>query len=409
MSPILEFGLIALGLYTAGWISQRLGISAIVGYILLGIILGPHGIYTLYQETELIELLGELGIVLLLFYLGLEFSLSRFLESGRSTLLAGSLDLVNLVVGVGVGLVLGLGWLASLFLGGIVYISSSGVIAKLLAERDLVAYPETERTLGVLVFEDLAMVVILTGLGLITLGGGLIDALGVLFFLLIALLLLRFGRGLVDRLLSREGEAFVLLSLALVVLFSVLAKSLGFPEAVAAFLFGMVVAESRFKERVEQTLQSWHSVGAAVFFLGFGLHVDARAAVKQLPAALLLVVVTIVANMMTGYLSGRWSGLSRRASVGHGLMLLPRGEFSLVIAGLAAGVTSLPQETRTALSGMSSLYVIAMVVIGSFVFRYFDQINGWLEAKLKTPAERQAEATRQRELDAMRLDEKSLR
>ncbi len=316
---------------------------------------------------------------------------------------------MNLVVGVGVGLVLGLGWLASLFLGGIVYISSSGVIAKLLAERDLVAYPETERTLGVLVFEDLAMVVILTGLGLITLGGGLIDALGVLVFLLLALLLLRFGRGLVDRLLSREGEAFVLLSLALVVLFSVLAKSLGFPEAVAAFLFGMVVAESRFKERVELTLQSWHSVGAAVFFLSFGLHVDARAAVKQLPAALLLVGVTVVANMATGYLSGRLSGLSRRASVGHGLMLLPRGEFSLVIAGLAAGVTVLPQETKTALSGMSSLYVIAMVVIGSFVFRYFDQINAWLEAKLKTPAERQAEAARQRELDAMRLDEKSLR
>ncbi len=404
MSPILELGVIALGLYVAGWLSRKVGLSSIVGYILLGLLLGPYGVYTLYETTPITAMLGELGIIMLLFYMGLEFSLRRFLEGGRATTLSGTLDLLNFVVGVLIGFLLGMGWLAALFLGGIVYISSSGVIAKLLSERDLIAYPEAERTLGVLVFEDLAMVVILGGLGLVTAGGGIADFAGVAVFLILYALFLRFGRGVLERLLGREGEALVLLSLALVVLFSVGAKSLGFPEAVAAFLLGMMVAESRFKDRLEATLHPWYDVAAAAFFLDFGLHVDVVSALGQLPAALLLVVATIVVNMLTAYASGRLSGLSKRASVGHGLMLLPRGEFSLVIVGLAAGAAAIPEATREALVGMTSLYVIVMVILGSVVFRYYDEVNTWLAEWLKTPAQRERERARQRELDSMRLD-----
>ena len=172
MSPLLELGAIALGLYVAGWLSQKIGLSSIVGYILLGLLLGPYGVYTLYETTQITAMLGELGIIMLLFYMGLEFSLGRLFRRGtRDFTVSGTLDLLNFAVGVGIGFLLGMGWLAALFLGGIVYISSSGVIAKLLSERDLIAYPEAERTLGVLVFEDLAMVVILGGLGLVTRGG----------------------------------------------------------------------------------------------------------------------------------------------------------------------------------------------------------------------------------------------
>ena len=404
MSPLLELGVITLGLYVAGWLSRKVGLSSIVGYILLGLLLGPYGVYTLYETTPITAMLGELGIIMLLFYMGLEFSLGRFFEGGRATTLSGTLDLLNFVVGVLIGFLLGMGWLAALFLGGIVYISSSGVIAKLLSERDLIAYPEAERTLGVLVFEDLAMVVILGGLGLVTAGGGIADFAGVAVFLILYALFLRFGRGVLERLLGREGEALVLLSLALVVLFSVGAKSLGFPEAVAAFLFGMMVAESRFKDRLEATLHPWYDVAAAAFFLDFGLHVDVVSALGQVPAALLLIVATVVVNMLTAYASGRLSGLSKRASVGHGLMLLPRGEFSLVIVGLAAGALAIPEATREALVGMTSLYVIVMVILGSVVFRYYDEVNTWLAGWLKTPAQREREEARQRELDSMRLD-----
>ena len=404
MTPILELGFIAVGLYVAHWISQKIGLSSIVGYIVLGLLLGPYGVVTLYETTEITAMLAELGIILLLFYMGLEFSLPRFLEGGKSMTLAGSIDLLNFAAGFGLGLLFGFGWLAALFLGGIVYISSSGVIAKLLAERNLIAYPEAERTLGVLVYEDLAMVVILGGLGIVTAGGGLADFAGVGIFLVLYLLLLRFGRPILERLFSREGESLVLLALALVVLFSIGAKSLGFPEAVAAFLLGMLIADSPFKDRLEETLYPWYDVAAAAFFLDFGLHVNVVSAFSQLPAALLLVAVTIVVNMFTAYVSGRLSGLSQRGSIGHGLMLLPRGEFSLVIVGLAGGVTMLPESTRAALTGMTSLYVIVMVIIGSLVFRYYDEVTTWLAQWLKSDEQREREAARQSELDQVTLD-----
>lgn len=404
MTPIIEFGVIALGLYAAGWLSQRVGLSAVIGYILLGLLLGPYGVYTLYETTEITAVLGELGLVMLLFYMGLEFSIGRFLEGGKQTIVAGSLDLLNFVAGFLLGLLFGFGWLAALFLGGIVYISSSGVIAKLLGERNLSAYPEAERTLGVLVFEDLAMVVILGGLALITAGGGAGDFIGVGVFLVLYVLLLRYGRGPLERLLEREGEPLVLVSLALVVLFSMGAYALGFPEAVAAFLLGMLVAETKHQETIEETLRPWYYVAAAAFFLDFGLHVDIVSALTQIPAALLLVAVTIVVNMTSAYLSGWLGGLSRRASIGHGLMLLPRGEFSLVIVGLAAGVSAIPEEVRTALTGMTSLYVIVMVIIGSVVFGNYDTINGWLADRLKTPEQRRREAERRKALDSMRLE-----
>ena len=404
MSPLLQLGLIALGLYLAGWISSKVGLSSIVGYMVLGVALGPSGLYPLYQVTPVTSMLGELGIVLLLFFMGLEFSLGRFAEGGRNILVSGSIDLLGLLAGVTIGLLLDFGWLASLFLGGIVYISSSGVIAKLLSDENLVAYPEAERTLGVLVFEDLAMIVILGGLAFSTGGGGLARFVGVLLFLVAYIALLRFGRPLLERLLGREGEGLILLLLALVVLFSVGAQGLNFPEAVAAFLLGMLIAESKYKDRVEETLYSWRDVAAAVFFLDFGLHVELQSAMARWQPALLLVGVTVVVQVVSGYIAGRSTGISRRGSVGHGLMLLPRGEFSLLVVGLAAGVTTIPAGVREALLGMTSLYVLAMVVIGSVVFRNYEVISDWLQVRLRSQAARKAERERQRELETMTLD-----
>lgn len=404
MSPIVEFGLIALGLYSAGWVSRKLGFSPIIGYILVGIVLGPHGIVTVFETTETTELLGELGIVLLLFFMGLEFSIGRFRESGTATIRAGATDLVNFGVGFGLGLAFGLGWLAALFLGGIVYISSSGVIAKLLNERDLIAYPEAERTLGVLVFEDLAMIVILGGLGIVTAGGGWQDFVGVGLFLAFYGLLLRFGKGLLERLLAREGESLALLALALVILFSMGALELGFPEAVAAFLLGMLIAETKQREGIAESLRTWHDVAAAAFFFDVGLHVEILSALQHLPFVLVLVIATLGTNMVTAFIGGTWSGLSKRASIGHGLMLIPRGEFSLVIASLAGGVAMLPVETRDMLVGATSLYVVIMVVIGSLVYSRYDRLNDALVELLKTRAQRERAAARQRDLDSMTLD-----
>jgi monovalent cation:H+ antiporter-2, CPA2 family len=404
VSPILEFGLIAIGLYLAGWVSARLGLASIVGFIVLGLLLGPNGVIPIYQTGPIISMLGELGLVLLLFFMGLEFSPRRFAEGGRAIVVAGTIDLVNFAVGFAAAMLLGYGWLAGLFLGGITYISSSGVISKLLSDRKLLAYPEAERTMGVLVYEDLAMIVVLGGLGLLTAGGGLLEFAGVAVFLTVFGLLLRYGRPLLERLLSREGESFVLLVLGLVVLFAMGADELGFPEAVAAFLFGMLMAESDHKERLEKVLLPWRDVAAAAFFLDFGLHVNLGSALGFAPIALLLALVTTVVNVLSGYASGRLTGLSTRASVGHGLMLVPRGEFSLVIVGLAAGVTMLPEATREALAGLTSVYVIALVTLGSFIYLHYGRINDTVETVMLSPQERRQRAKRRRDLEAFELE-----
>lgn len=404
MSPLLQIGSVALGLYLAGWLAGKLGLSSVVGFILLGILFGPAGPVPFFEASLLISALGELGIVLLLFFMGMEFSLRRFVEGGREIMLAGALDLLNFAAGMAIALVLGFGILAALFLGGIVYISSSGVIAKLMSDGDLVGYPEAERTLGVLVFEDLAMVVVLGGLGLATAGGSPLQLLGAVLFFLAYLLFLRFGRMPLERLLRREDEMLVLLLLAMVTLFSVAAKGLDFPEAVAAFLLGLVVSESQFRERIEETLAPWRDVAAAVFFLDFGLHVDIASALTEWPLAVLMIVSTLVIQLFTGFVGGRLTGLSRRGSVGHFLMLIPRGEFSLVIVALAATVETLPSEVRDALVGATSLYVVAMVLIGSQVFRHYPVISEWLRLRLRSRSQKRAEEERQRDLEAMTLD-----
>jgi monovalent cation:H+ antiporter-2, CPA2 family len=404
VNPVLELGLVALGLYLAGWTARRLGLASIVGYIVLGLAFGPGSLVPVYAPSETVHLFGELGLLLLLFFMGLEFSPARFAEGGRSIVLAGTIDLLNFGVGWVAGLLLGHGWLAALFLGGITYISSSGVIAKLLSERKLLAYPEAERTLGVLVYEDLAMIVILGGLGLLTSGGGWGEFAGVAVVLATYGALLRWGRPALERLLSREGEAFVLLLIAIIALGAMGADRLGFPEAVAAFLLGMMLSESDHKVRLEETLVPWRDVAAAAFFLDFGLSVELGAALAFAPVALLLAFVTAIVNLASGYAAGRLTDLSHRASIGHGLMLMPRGEFSLVIVGLAATVPALPETVRTALVGITSIYVLTLVVAGSFVFVAYDRINERLARWLLPPAARRRLDERQRKLARVELD-----
>ncbi|MFO8148755.1 MAG: cation:proton antiporter [Trueperaceae bacterium] len=404
MNPVLELGSVALGLYLAGWLAQRLGLASIVGYIALGLAFGPGSPVPIYTPSETIHLFGELGLLMLLFFMGLEFSPARFTEGGRAIVVAGTIDLANFAVGFAAGMLLGYGWLAGLFLGGITYISSSGVIAKLLTEKRLLAYPEAERTLGVLVYEDLAMIAILGGLGLLTAGGGWQDFLGVAVALVAFGALLRWGRRPLERLLSREGETFVLLAIALIALGAMGAHQLGFPEAVAAFLLGMMLAESRHKERLEETLVPWRDVAAAVFFLDFALSVDLGAALAVAPIALVLALVTALVNLGSGYLAGRVTELSHRASIGHGLMLIPRGEFSLVIVGLAASVSVLPEGVRTALTGITSVYVLTLVVAGSFVFVAYDRINERLAYWLLSPAARRRLREREQQLARVHLD-----
>ena len=380
---LLELGQVFLVCAVAGAIALRIGLSVIPLYVVSGMAAGPFvagrlGLPTV-PESELLTVLAEVGIVLLLFFLGLEFSLDRLLASRSRITRAGAVDLaVNLPLGIVIGLALGWSAVEALLLGGIVYISSSAIITKTLIDLGWIANGEAEPILGTLVFEDLFIAVYLAVVTSLVLGGdvgevgrSLVIAFGFLGALLIAV---QYGTDVFARVLDVSGpEAFVLRALGVVVPIAGVALSIGVSEAVAAFFVGMGFANSGHRDRLERLLSPVRDVFAAVFFFWIGVGTDPRlVAGVALPLAA-AVVATAPAKMLSGYVGGRIYDLSARRSLRVGVGLVPRGEFSLVIAALAAGgSTTVLQETIPALAVG---YVLVMGTLGTVLMQRSDGVE----------------------------------
>lgn len=208
--------------------------------------------------------------------------------------------------------------------------------------------------------------------------------LGVVTFGVIYVVLLRFGRPFLERILEGQSrEQLVLLMLGGVAMFAAMAHLLSFPDAVAAFLLGALVGELSRMHDIEEVLTPWRDVAVGAFFLGFGLKVEALALLGSLLVAVPLVLFTSFTKSITGFLAGRATGLSLRAAVGHGLMLLPRGEFSLVIAGLAVSSPLMTQLQKQDLYELTSAYVLVSILLGVLVSAYHIPLTRWFaERKL---------------------------
>jgi CPA2 family monovalent cation:H+ antiporter-2 len=331
---------------------------------------------------ELLTVLAEVGIVLLLFFLGLEFSLDRLLSARSQISRAGVIDAaINLPLGIALGLAFGWSLVEALLLGGIVYISSSAIITKTLIDLGWIANEEAEPILGTLVFEDLFIAVYLAVVTSLVLGGanaglnGLARSLAIAFGFLGALLLaVQYGTAFFSRVLDvTDPESFVLRVLGVVVPVAGFALSIGVSEAVAAFFVGMGFSTSGHRERIERQLTPVRDVFAGVFFFWIGVGTDPLglgAVALPLAAAVLL---TTPAKMLSGYLGGRIYGLSGRRSLRAGLGLVPRGEFSLVIATLAAsGSTPVMQET---IPTFAVGYVLVMSALGTVLMGRSEAID----------------------------------
>jgi len=373
---LLELGQAFLVCAVAGAVALRIGLSVIPLYVVGGMLAGPfvagRAGFPAVSDGELLTVLAEVGIVLLLFFLGLEFSLDRLLSARSKVTRAGVIDVsVNLPLGIVIGLALGWSAVEALLLGGIVYISSSAIITKTLIDLGWIADAEADPILGTLVFEDLFIAVYLAVVTSLVTGGGDVAALGgslaVAFAFLGALLVaVQYGTGAFTRLLDvSDTESFVLRTLGVVVPVAGVALSLGVSEAVAAFFVGMGFATSGHRERIERLLTPVRDAFAAVFFLWIGVGTDPRLlAGVALPLAA-AVVFTTPAKLLSGYLGGRVYDLSARRSIRLGLV--PRGEFSLVIAALAAGgSTTVMRETIPALAVG---YVLVMSVLGTVLMQ----------------------------------------
>ena len=372
---LFQFALLVSVLGAAAIASLSLRMPVVPLYIAAGVALGGW-----IERSELVEFLGSLGVVFLLFSLGLEFSLRSFARAPGRFFRVGSLDwLLNFPVGLLIGLVLGWSWIEALFLAGILYMSSSAVVSKCIIEFGRATRPETETILHVLVFEDLVVAILLVILGVLAPTQGLASGIGgislsllraALFVGLLVLLAWRLHEPIESLLRARSEESFTLVLVAFVLLVSSLALASGLSEAIGAFLAGVVVGGTGLKERAAQTLRPFQTLFAALFFISFGLRVDLADVWDILGTAVILVLLGLATKASGGFLAGRTAGHSPRLSLVVGLSLIPKGEFSIVLAAMAAAIADPSAHIET----LTGVYVFALSILGPVAMREADRI-----------------------------------
>jgi monovalent cation:H+ antiporter-2, CPA2 family len=371
---LLGAGLVLIALALAGIFFLRIRQSIIPAFILLGVAL-PHARF----DAHLVDTIATVGVVLLLFFMGLEFSLGALVRNRRRIVRTGSVDLfIAFPVGLAGGLALGYGWDAALLLAGAFYVSSSAIIAKSIIEMRRAADPETEVVLGILVFEDIFVALFLALLSgaVLTPEPSLESAAwgmgkAMLFFGAVVLVAVK-ARPVLDRLFQLESDdLFILLAGGLVLLLSWGALAAGLSEAIGAFLAGLAIAETRHKERAEQLFAPLQGVFAAIFFFAFGLSIDPRSFAAVWLPALLLTVLAVAVKLAAGWIAGRRNGLSQRGALSLGLTLIARGEFSIILAGIAVSIG------QTELGALIALLVLALSLVGTIGLQYTPQITRW--------------------------------
>ena len=371
---LVELGLLFLGLSVLGLLARRLGLSPIPFVLVAALTLGDGGLVPLTTAEPFITAAAEIGVVLLLLTLGLEFSADELFGSFRRHAPSGVVDLVlNAPPGFAAGLLLGLPWEGALALAGITWISSSGIVARLLGDLGRLANRETPAVLSVLVLEDLAMalflpllVVALAGGGPLSAAGGVALAVGAVVLVLVAAQ--RHGHRL-GRLLTHDDDEQVLLRLVgLTLLVAGLAQSVGASAAVGAFLVGLALPAS-FADRARAILGPLRDLFAATFFVAFGLSTDPGAILPVLPAAIALALVTTGTKIGTGWYAARREGVAVPGRLRAGTALVARGEFSIVIAGLAVAA-GIPE-----VGPLATGYVLLLAVTGPLLTRFVDPLT----------------------------------
>src|SRR5690606_25025154 len=325
-------------------------------------------------SEEFVAIGAEIGVILLLLMLGLEYTASDLVSNLKTQYPAGLVDMaLNALPGALLALLLGWGPVAAVVLAGVTWISSSGVIAKVLGDLGRLGNRETPVILSILVLEDLAMAVylpiitaLLAGVSLAAGSVTLAIALGVAG--LVLFVAVRFGRVISRFVSSEDPEKLLLVVLGLTLLVAGLAQQLQVSAAVGAFLVGIALS-GEVAEGTHNLLAPLRDLFAAVFFVFFGLHTDPQSIPPVILPALALAVVTALTKIATGYWAARRAGVSPKGRWRAGGTLVARGEFSIVIAGLAVTAGVEPQ-----LGPLATAYVLVLVILGPLTARYTEPI-----------------------------------
>lgn len=365
---LLQLGAVLTALALLAAIARRFRLSPIPVYLLAGLALGNGGIDPVSAASDFIRTGAPIGVVLLLLTLGLEFSAPEFASSLRHHLPSAAVDIVlNATPGALAGWLLRLNGLGILALAGVTYVSSSGLIARLLDDLRRLGNRETPAVLAVLVLEDFAMAAYLPVFAVLASGGTWLLALGGMVVAVLAFWVAfaashRWGHH-VGKLVSHpDSEQLLLRVLGLTLIVAALAEDVHASAAVGAFLVGLTLTGDT-ADRARQVLGPLRDLFAAIFFLGIGVAVDPHSLVPVLPVAIALAVVSSVTKVATGVFAARREGVARRGQWRAGTTLIARAEFSLIIIGLVG--SSIPRLEPLAMS-----YVFVVAIAGPVLTRF---------------------------------------
>ncbi len=369
---LIEVGALLLILSLLGRLAIRIGISPIPLYLLAGLAVGNGGFVPLDASESFFEVGSQIGVILLLAMLGLEYSADELVGALKQSRVAGLVDgLLNALPGAAFALILGWDWVAAVALAGVTWVSSSGVIAKVVRDLGRLNNRETPVILSILVIEDLAMAFYLPILSALVIGAGVVQgsitvviAVGVVSVILF--LALRHGRIVSALFSSRHAEPLLLGVLGLTMLVAGLAEQVNVSAAVGAFLVGIALS-GQVAHNAEAVLSPLRDLFAAVFFVFFGISTSPAEILPVLLPAFLLAVITIATKTLTGYYAAKRAGIGVPGRWRTGFALTPRGEFSIIIAGLAVSVGIEPQ-----LAPLAAAYVLMTIVAGPLLARIPD-------------------------------------
>jgi CPA2 family monovalent cation:H+ antiporter-2 len=378
---LVELGVVLVVLGVAGRLAHRVGISPIPLYLLAGLALGEGGVAELVTARDFIETGAAIGVVLLLLVLGLDYSGEELVAGLRANRRAGLVDFVlNATPGFAAALLFGWGATAAVFLGGITYISSSGVVAKLLEDLGRIGNRETPTVLSILIVEDLVMAVYLPVAAGLAIATGVVETVADITIALAAVAVafaisLRFGATLSRLVFSPSDELLLLTVLGGGVLVAGGAEHLGAPAAVAALLLGIALSGST-ATNARALLTPLRDVFAAVFFVFFGLTIDPGLIPGALPEAAALAVVTGATKVVTGVWAASRAGVRVAGQLRAGTALVARGEFSIIIAGLAFA-----EGVEPRLPAVAAAYVLILAGVAPVLTRLADPLAGWIQAR----------------------------
>ena len=380
---ILEIGLALALIGFAVALAAKLKLSNVPFLIIIGMIVGPHapqfGVFDFrFIETgTLITFMGQLGVLFLLFYLGLEANVTRLIEAGPSILTGGSIYIaINFVLGLLYAYLVGFPFRETLISAGVVTISSSAIVAKVLFDYRRTANPETELILGITMFEDIFLAVYLSLISGIVLSGatsitGVLSSGGIALAFIVGLMLIgRFAIPLLNRLLQiSSNEVFIIIVFGSLFLLAGLGETIHVAESIGALLMGLILGETRQAERMERLVVPFRDFFGAIFFFSFGLSIDPFTLGGAVWLAVGAALLSLVSVVVAGLIVGRRAKLSAVGSLNLSFTLLARGEFSIIIASLAqaGGLLGIIQP-------FAALYVLILASVSPLLAKESERV-----------------------------------